>query len=69
MWLLECGPDGYGGFNSTDCQSCPVNSGNIRGYNYIVESCGCSEGYTGQNGGPCIGEKVTNTAVYFVISL
>ena len=59
----------YGGFNSTDCQSCPDNSGNLRGHNYVVENCGCLEGYTGQNGGPCNGENVTNIAVQFVMGL
>ena len=54
--LSECGPNMYGGFNNSDCQPCPENTGNLRGYNYVIESCGCLAGYTGQNGGPCNGK-------------
>ena len=57
MSWLECGPNMYGGYNNSDCQSCPENSGNSRGYNHIAESCGCLAGYTGQNGSPCIGKS------------
>jgi len=56
MVFLNKGCDAkmYGGFNNSDCQQCPMNADSQGGF--LITNCECSAGYTGQNGGPCIGQ-------------
>ena len=48
--------DPHRGFNDTNCQPCPENSFNVRGY--FNESCTCVVGYTGSDGEPCVGKLI-----------
>lgn len=47
----------YGGFNDTNCQPCPENSVNASARGYLAESCACTAGHTGPDGGPCVGKR------------
>ena len=60
-----CGSNMYGGFNGSVCQSCPMNSTNERGYS--ISSCECVAGYTGTNGGSCMGKALYNLYNYLFI--
>jgi len=53
LLIKGCGSKTYGGFNDSTCQPCPLNS--VSGGGFLVTSCECVAGYTGQNGQPCTG--------------
>ena len=50
-----CGSNMYGGFNGSECQSCPMNTTSEGGF--LVTNCECTAGYTGPDGGPCTGKQ------------
>ncbi|XP_065913515.1 uncharacterized protein [Dysidea avara] len=51
LLVSSCGSNMYGGFNGSECQSCPMNTTSEGGF--LVTNCECTAGYTGPDGGPC----------------
>jgi len=50
--MTDCGSNMYGGFNGSECQSCPMNTGNDGGF--AISSCECIAGYTATPDGTCV---------------
>lgn len=49
----DCGSNMFGGFNGSECQSCPMDTGNNGGF--TASSCECAPGYTTTSDGLCAG--------------
>ena len=57
----------YGGFNGSECQSCPMNTGSNGGF--TVDSCQCLPGHTVTQDGTCNGKLLQYCSSWCTSSL